>query len=107
MACEIEAGVERARRGVKKSSVIRFNAQAIEERFRDLLRILNLSSVGAFADRVESLMEILKAPRRLGQFGVKMEEIPQIVKRGMGRSTAWNPRPMTEENIIQLCKTIL
>jgi len=88
-------------------AVIRFNAQAVEERFRDLLRILNLSSVEAFADRVESLMEILKAPKRLRQFGVKMGEIPQIVKRGMGRSTAWNPRTMTEEDIIQLCKTIL
>jgi alcohol dehydrogenase class IV len=92
---------------VKKSSVIRFNAQAIEDRFKDLLRILNLSSVEAFADRVESLMEILKAPMKLRQFGVKMEEIPQIVKRGMGRSTAWNPRPMTEEDIVQICKNIL
>jgi len=88
-------------------AVIRFNAQAVEERFRDLLRILNLSSVEAFADRVESLMDTLKAPRRLRPFGVKMEEIPQIVKRGMGRSTAWNPRPMAEEDLIQLCKTIL
>lgn len=87
--------------------VIRFNAQAIEDRFRKLLRILNLSSVEAFADKVDSLMEKLKAPRRLSKLGVKAEDLPMIVKRGMGKSTAWNPRPMTEEDIIQTCKTIL
>jgi alcohol dehydrogenase class IV len=88
-------------------AVIRFNAQAIENRFRDLLRILNLSSVGAFAEKVDSFMEKLKAPRRLSELGVKEEDIPGIAKRGVGRSTAWNPRPMTEEDIIQICKTIL
>ena len=88
-------------------AVIRFNAQSIENRFRDLLRILNLPSGEAFADRVDSLMEKLKAPRRLSEVGVKAEAIPEIAKRGMGRSTAWNPRPMTEEDIIQICKTIL
>lgn len=87
--------------------VIRFNAQAVEDRFRDLLRILDFPSVGAFADRVDSLMEKLGAPRRLNEVGVKVEAIPDIAKRGMGRSTAWNPRPMTEEDIIQVCETIL
>ena len=88
-------------------AVIRFNAQSIKNRFRDLLRILNLPSAEAFADKVDSLMEKLKAPRRLSEVGVKAEAIPEIAKRGMGRSTAWNPRPMTEEDIIQICKTIL
>jgi alcohol dehydrogenase len=86
---------------------IRFNASAIKDRFRDLLTLLNLTSVEAFADRVDFLMEKLKAPRRLGQLGVKQEDIAGIAKRGVGRSTAWNPRPMTEEDIAQICKTIL
>jgi len=88
-------------------AVIRFNAQAIEDRFRDLLLVLNLSGVGAFADRVDSFLERLKAPKRLSQLGVKAEDIPGIAKRGMGRSTAWNPKPMAEEDIIQICKAIL
>jgi len=88
-------------------AVIRFNGQAIEDRFRDLLRILNISSVEAFADRIESMMEKLAAPRRLNEVGVKLEDIPNIARRGVGRSTGWNPRPMTEEDIVQLCKTIL
>jgi alcohol dehydrogenase class IV len=87
-------------------AVIRFNAQAIENRFRDLLRILNLSSVEAFADKVDSFLEKLKAPRRLSGLGVKEKDFPGIAKRGVGRSTAWNPRPMTEEDIIQICRSI-
>ena len=87
--------------------VIRFNASAIKDRFRDLLTLLNLPSVEAFADKVDSLMEKLKAPRRLSELGVKEKDFPGIAKRGMGRSTTWNPRPMTEEDIIQICKTIL
>jgi alcohol dehydrogenase class IV len=87
-------------------AVIRFNAQAIVNRFRDLLRILNLSSVEAFADKVDSFLEKLKAPRRLSGLGVKEKDFPGIAKRGVGRSTAWNPRPMAEENIIQICRSI-
>jgi alcohol dehydrogenase class IV len=37
---------------------------------------------------------------------VKEEDFTGIAKRGMGRSTAWNPRPMTEEDIIQICRSI-
>lgn len=88
-------------------AMIRYNAQAIETRFRDLLRILDVRSVEAFADRVEALMEKLKAPRSLGELGVKEEAVADIVKRGMGRSTAWNPRPLTEEDLVHLCKGLL
>lgn len=87
--------------------VIRFNASAIKDRFKGLLTLLNLRSVEAFADKVDFLMEKLKAPRRLSQLGVGQKDIPGIAKRGVGRSTAWNPRPMTEEDIIQICKIIL
>ena len=87
--------------------VIRFNASAIKDRFRDLLTLLNLPNPEAFADKVDSLMEKLKAPRRLSELGVKEEDFTGIAKRGVGRSTAWNPRPMTEEDIVQICKTIL
>jgi alcohol dehydrogenase len=86
--------------------VIRFNASAIKDRFRDLLTLLNLPNPETFADKVDSLMEKLKAPRRLGELGVKERDFLGIAKRGVGRSTAWNPRPMTEEDIIQICRSI-
>jgi len=63
--------------------------------------------VETFADRIDSMMKALGAPRRLSEVGVKTEDIEGIVKRGLGRSTAWNPKPMTEKDLIRICKTIL
>lgn len=88
-------------------AVIRYNSGAIEDRFRDLLLVLGMRNIEAFADRVDSLMEKLAAPRRLGEMGVKLEDLPDIAKRGIGRSTEWNPRPMVEEDIVDLCMSIL
>lgn len=85
---------------------IRFNAPNIRESFADLLRVLELPSIEAFADAVDSLMDKVGTPKRLSEFGVKAEEIPGMVKRGIGRSTAWNPRPVSEEEIVQLCQSI-
>jgi len=88
-------------------AVIRFNAPVIEERFRELLQVLALPSVEAFADRVENLMKKVGALMRLRDVGVKAEALPDIVKRGVGRSTAWNPKPMGEEDILQICRAVL
>ena len=89
------------------SPVIRFNAGVIRQGFTDLLTLLKIPDVETFADRIDSMMKALGAPRRLSEVGVKAEDIEAIVKRGVGRSTAWNPRPMTEEDLIQICRTIL
>jgi len=62
--------------------------------------------VEGFANKVDLLTEKLRAPRRPGMLAVKVGAIPGIAERGMGRSTAWNPGPMTEEDIVQICKTI-
>jgi len=88
-------------------TAIRFNAPAIGDRFADLLRLLNLSGIEAFAQRVEVLMEKLGALRRLSEVGVKTEALPEMVKRGMGRSTAWNPRPLGEEDLLGICRDVL
>jgi len=88
-------------------AVIRFNAPVLEERFRDLLRALGLPTVDAFADEVERLMRTLEAPMRLGDLGVTPEMLPDIVRRGTGRSTAWNPRPMAERDVLHVCEMVL
>jgi alcohol dehydrogenase class IV len=85
---------------------IRFNAPNIGDLFSDLLRVLQLPSVEAFADAIDSLMDKVGAPKRLNEFGVNVEEIPGMVKRGIGRSTVCNPRPVSEEEIVQLCQNI-
>ena len=88
-------------------AVIRFNAPVLEERFRELLRVLGLPTIDAFADEVERLMRTLGAPIRLGDLGVTADKLSDIARRGTGRSTAWNPRPMVERDVLHVCEMIL
>ncbi len=85
---------------------LRFNADAIAEPFADLLATLGLSSADAMADAIDGIMERLDAPRRLSDVGIVPAEIPGMVKRGIGGSTACNPKPLTEADIIAVCESI-
>ncbi len=85
---------------------LRFNAPNIRESFADLLKILDLPSIEAFADTLESLMEKVDAPRRLSEFGVNADDIPALVKRGIGGSTPRNPWPVSEDDLIEICRSI-
>ncbi|MFI5340241.1 MAG: hypothetical protein ACHQ7N_10435 [Candidatus Methylomirabilales bacterium] len=41
---------------------------------------------------------------RLREVGVKEEALPDIVKRDVGRSTAWNPRAVQEKESLEICR---
>jgi alcohol dehydrogenase class IV len=86
---------------------LRFNAEVVGGLFDDVLRLLGLSSVESFADAVDDLMARLGAPKRLSDFGVTEEELPALVKRGVGRSTESNPRPLRQEDLVNICRSIL
>lgn len=86
---------------------LRFNAPVVSEIFTDLLNVLNLKSVEQLADQIDALMQRLNAPRRLGEWGVKSNQLPEIVKRGIGKSTDWNPIPLTQLDIVGICEQIL
>jgi alcohol dehydrogenase class IV len=86
---------------------IRHNADSVREIFSDVLAMLGLASPEAFADEVEGLMERLQAPTRLGEFGVEDGLLPEMVKRGIGKSTDWNPRPLEQEDLLEICRSIL
>ncbi len=85
---------------------LRFNADAIGDLFADLLSVLKLRSVEELADRIDDMMERLQAPRRLRDVGAAKADIPAIVKRGIGRSTEWNPKPLSESDIAKVCEAI-
>ena len=44
---------------------------------------------------------------RLGQLGVTSDRLSDIAQRGTGRSTAWNPRPMAERDVLHVCEMVL
>ncbi len=86
---------------------LRFNADAIRDLFRDVLAVLGLASVEDLADAVDGLMDRVKAPKRLGPLGVAAADLEGLVKRGVGRSTAWNPKPLKEEDLLSICRGLI
>ena len=49
----------------------------------------------------------LDAPIRLAELGVTPDKLSDIARRGTGRSTAWNPRPMAERDVLHVCEMVL
>jgi alcohol dehydrogenase len=86
---------------------LRFNAAELHAGFADLLAVLGLKSAEAFADDLTLKMEKLGAPTRLGPLGVALEDINDIARRGVGRSTEWNPRKVHQDDIIAICQQML
>jgi alcohol dehydrogenase class IV len=86
---------------------LRYNQSALGPWFDDLLTVLGFRTVEEFAAAFAAKMEKLGAPTRLSKLGVDRDAIPRIVKNGVGRSTAFNPRPLTEETMIEILETML
>ncbi len=86
---------------------LRFNAEAVAGTFRDPLAALGLGSVHGLAAAIETLMKDLGAPRSLGDFGVTADELPELVRRGRGKSWEWNPRPLAEADVLEVCRGLL
>jgi alcohol dehydrogenase len=86
---------------------LRYNAPSLDDDFRDLLAVLGFASAEKFADALETLMRRLGAPTRLGEVGVKSDDLPAIARRGIGGSTSANPRDVGEADIIEICRGIM
>jgi alcohol dehydrogenase len=88
-------------------SFLRFNCEEIEDPFHDVLSALKIPSISALAKRIEEMMQNVGAPMRLSDYGIPAECIPEMVKRGITPSTEMNPRNISEEQIVKLCKDLV
>lgn len=86
---------------------LRFNAPVLDGDFSDLLSLLRLPSAEALADELEAMMERLGAPTHIGPLGVTSADFDDIVLRGVGRSTEWNPRKVGREEIVSILEGML
>lgn len=90
-------------------AVLRFNADAIRERFDDAAAYLGITGgFDGFRAFVDALNDSLGVPRRLSGLGVKDPDIDRLVQDALrDPSTGGNPVPMTEANTRQLYEEIL
>jgi alcohol dehydrogenase len=85
---------------------LRFNAPVLHGGFADLFAVLGLKSAADLAEDLTAKMEKLGAPTRLAPLGVALDDIADIARRGVGRSTEWNPRKVQQDDIIAICQRV-
>lgn len=102
--------------GVLLPAVIRFNMPVVEKKYADIYRAIEPSSQG-LSDKectikllgtIENLLDSLKVPRRLRDFGVKEEDLERIaIQSQSSESLKANPRTATPEDLVAIMKDIL
>lgn len=90
--------------------VLRFNGDAVPERFREIAATLGIK--GADDDRevvekvreeIERLLTVVELTNRLRDYGVTQEHMASVAREAAAHSDmSTNPRPATEADVVQL-----
>jgi alcohol dehydrogenase len=95
--------------GVMLPHVIRFNAQAAGPLYADLAADAGLpDGAEALARRVTALLKAAELPTHLGACGVSRSILPLLAEEAADQWTArFNPRPVTEADLLRLYEVAL
>jgi alcohol dehydrogenase len=100
--------------GILLPHVIRFNARAVSHLYGELLEEVGLShgqaggAAHALASRIDHLMDLAKLPKTLSAVGVSRGIFSVLAEEANQQWTArFNPRPVTEEDILALYEAAL
>jgi alcohol dehydrogenase class IV len=61
----------------------------------------------AFIARIENLCRTIGIPQRLGEIGVRAEQIPALVAQSRGNSMSGNPRDLTDDELTAILMGML
>jgi alcohol dehydrogenase class IV len=61
----------------------------------------------AFIERIEQICHTIGIPLKLGQIGVRADQIPALVAQSRGNSMSGNPREISDEELRQLLEEML
>jgi alcohol dehydrogenase class IV len=93
---------------------LRVNCETSQPRLAELARATlggayssDAAAAGAFIERVDRLAEEVGVPKRLGDLGVRREQIPELVRGSRGNSMNGNPRQLDDEELTQLLEDLL
>jgi alcohol dehydrogenase class IV len=65
------------------------------------------AAADAFIDRIERLAKEISIPQRLGELGVKREQLSTLVKASYGNSMSGNPRDVSDVDLLPILEAIL
>jgi alcohol dehydrogenase class IV len=58
-------------------------------------------------ERIEKLCREVGIPQRLGQIGVRPEQIPDLVRDSRGSSMSGNPRELSDDELAEILEHML
>jgi alcohol dehydrogenase class IV len=61
----------------------------------------------ALIERIDQICRSIKIPRRLGEIGVRAEQIPALVKSSRGNSMSGNPREIDDQELTGILESML
>ena len=83
--------------------VMRFNLGVRREKYAEIAAAMGAEPKAEKAvEKVEELLETLNIPKGLSHFGVKKEDLEKVVRDAGGRSLSNNPRPASEEDLLNI-----
>jgi len=83
--------------------VVRWNSAEVGDSYRELMRVSDDSGVASLEVRLLQLLERSGLPKRLGEIGVKKEDLPALSQGAMEQWTGrFNPRPLQESEALAL-----
>ncbi len=86
---------------------IRISTEQRKEKMEALAAFLGHGSVVGLADFVERLMESMGLPVRIGQLGIRREELPHIAQVGLNAAIIQlTPAVMNQETVLALLESI-
>jgi alcohol dehydrogenase class IV len=93
---------------------LRVNRETSQSRLAELARATlggvyssDAAAAEAFIERIDRLAEEVGVPKRLGELGVRREQIPELVRGSRGNSMNGNPRQLDDEELTRLLEDLL
>lgn len=110
--CRVPHGLACA---VMLPTALRVNREVCQAELASLARhVLNLSptipddeAVETFIDTIETLCRRVGVPQRLGELGVRHDQIPDLVKSSRGNSMSGNPRELSDRELTEILEKLL
>jgi alcohol dehydrogenase class IV len=65
------------------------------------------AAASAFIERIEQVSRAIGIPARLGEIGVRREQIPEIVQQSHGNSMSGNPREISDDELTRMLTSML
>jgi len=102
--------------GILLARAIEFNLSSSIQKFKSVASALGEKIEGLTEEEaaykalsaVERIVEELRIPRSLGEFGVKSKDLPELAKKSLtSNSTRGNPREVSYEDLLLFLNKLL